>query len=266
MRYGIAAVLLLFPMVAFGAGFAKQSIFLSKSPVVEGDSVRVYAVVQNEAASSFSGKLVVKDGTDTLGSPTVTLAAGAAQTVSVTWTPDAGSHTIYAQLVSSTGTVVGEESEDFTIESKPKPVSSTTKETQSASAVESSSNIQNKLGGYSPAAENATKPVFVLIDGGRQAAADALDKAVLWSKNQIGSKTFNDALKSTVSGDNASDPAGAAGGVMNTLWFILATVALYVCSVLRWLVQSAAIFYPVFAVFILYVLWRIIRRFRRPSY
>lgn len=260
----LAAAIFLLPSVVFGANFAKQSLFLSKSSVVDGETVRIYSVVQNDTAGSFVGKLVVRDESKVLGSPVVNLDAGAVQTVSILWTPSAGKHTIKAQLVGSSGEVAGEESETFSI--NPKPSLSTEKESQVTASVESSEAIQNSIGKYSPQTENIVHPAFVLIDGGRQAAAGVLDKAVDWSKSQIGTKNISEAIKSSTDGDNASDPAGATSGVLGTLWFVLATLALYAASILRWLVGSAGVFYPVFAILLLYVLWRIIKRIRRPAY
>ncbi|MES2007260.1 MAG: hypothetical protein V4436_04115 [Patescibacteria group bacterium] len=260
-----SAASLLLPSVVFAAGFAKGSLFLSRSPVTEGESVLIHAVVQNDSSSAFSGSVVLSDADAKLGSVPVTLAAGEAEAVSVSWKPLAGSHSVSANLVSKSGDTVEQESETFVIKAKPVPVD-TTSNSNSAATVESSSDIQSKIGQYSPGTESTVAPVFTLIDGGREKVADLLDQGVAWGKQTAAGQSIGDVLGAATSKDNVSNPAGAAGGVMHTLWLILGTIVLYICSVLRWLVQSAAIFYPVFLLVVLYILWRIIARFRRPKY
>src|SRR5512146_3275976 len=98
MYKAFLALLLLSPALTLAAGFAPQSIFLSKRPVGEGDTVRIYAIVSNPSGAQFSGIVNSSEGTDDIGSVSVTLAAGATQTASVLWKPTAGSHTVTATL------------------------------------------------------------------------------------------------------------------------------------------------------------------------
>ena len=46
----------------------------------------------------------------------------------------------------------------------------------------------------------------------------------------------------------------------------VATILAYVFAALKWLLSSAAIFYPVLVVVFFYILWRLYKRMRRPSY
>src|SRR3989344_654429 len=121
MSTGLVAVLLLIPSLAFGASFANQSIFLSRADVAEGQTVLVHVVVRNDASIAFTGTLALTDNGAALSTTPVVLAAGAADTVSVSWTPKAGSHTIAAQLQPQGGGPTETDSETFVIKSAPAP-------------------------------------------------------------------------------------------------------------------------------------------------
>jgi hypothetical protein len=258
MKYAILAAFLwaTLSLPAAAAGFAKQSLFLSKEPVTEGETVLIHAVVANENAQKFSGDVVFKDGDTNVGSVAVAIASGGANAVSVSWKPSAGSHAVTAELTDTNGTVVEQQNATFKIEKKP---DTTQNKDSSAAAVESSRKIQDKIEDYSPAAASAVAPVFSTIDSARSKAADALDSGINWAKDKTGGKEVGEVL-----GSSTKNPSSSS--IMDTLWFILATVALYALTVLRFIVGSAGIFYPVFALFVFFVLWRTYKRFRRPSY
>ncbi|HVU79860.1 MAG TPA: Ig-like domain-containing protein [Candidatus Paceibacterota bacterium] len=258
MKYAYWALLLLaiLPLPALAAGFAKQSLFLSKEPVTEGETVLIHAVVANENAQKFSGDVVFKDGDTNVGSVAVTIASGGANAVSVSWKPSAGSHKVTAELTDAQGAVVEQQDATFKIEKKPDTASN---KDSAAAAVESSRKIQEKIEDYSPAAASAAAPVFSTIDSARSKAADALDSGIGWAKDKTGGKEVGEVL-----GSSTKDPSPSS--FMDTLWFIFATLALYVLTVLRFVVGSAGIFYPVFALLVFFVLWRTYKRFRRPSY
>lgn len=260
-------VVAVYPEVAQGAGFAKESLFLSKTPVVEGDTVLIHAVVANESATTFTGEVVfsvqdgsASDGKDKIGAVAVMIAPGGANAVSVSWKPSAGSHTIVAELADPDGAVVEKQSASFTINAKPEPASA---HDQAAAAVESSQNIQNSIGQYSPAAASTVKPVFEIIDSLRAKAADSLDAGIDWAKEKTGGKKPT-GRAGEVLGSSTADTTSS--GIIGTLWNILALIALYTFTILRFIVGSAGIFYPVFAIIFFYFLWRTFKHFRRPSY
>jgi hypothetical protein len=246
---------LLLPSFAFGAGFAQQSIFLSKSSVVEGDTVLIHTVVQNDSQAAFPGNVVIEDGDIKVGSVPVTLDAGEAQAVSVSWKPAAGSHKITAQLQDAGGTVVESESQSFSIQAKPKPAAEAAKPgaSDSAAAVESSADIQAKIDGLSPAAGGALAPVFKLVDGGRNAIADVLDGQIAQTKPKLTPIPGVVAGTSTI---KAPDQGSWFSSIFHTVYF-------YILTVLRFVVGSAGVFYPLLAVVFFYILWRTFKRFRR---
>jgi hypothetical protein len=243
-----------YPQAALGAGFAQQSIFLSKSSVTEGDTVLIHTVVQNDSAAKFPGNLVIKDGDIKVGSVPVALDAGEAQAVSVSWKPSAGSHTIVAELQDAGGTVVESESETFGIAAKPKPKSAASATSSAAAAVESSAGIQTAIDGVSPAASGALAPVFKLVDGSRSAIADVLDEQIAKTKPKLAP------LPGVVAGTSTSIQTPQQGS-----WFgsIFNTVYFYILTMLRFVIGSAGVFYPVLALVFFYILWRTFKRFRR---
>jgi hypothetical protein len=231
-------------------------MFLSKTPVTEGETVLVHTVVANESNVAFGGDVVFKDGDTKLGSVAVSIAAGGANAVSISWKPTHGSHTVVAELTAHDGSVVETETQTFTINEKPKPASSTAGTTTN---VGSSQDIQNKINDVLPAATPFSEPVFATLDSARATAAKALDNGINWAK--------------TKSGGNASSNFGKvlgtstkSSGAVDTAWLIGATLLLYIFSVLRFVVGNAGIFYPVFALLFFYILWRTYKRFRRPRY
>lgn len=257
-RFFGLAVLLLLPGLIFAAGFAKQSLFLSKSPVTEGDSIRIYAVLSNSAATTFTGSVVVSDGSSEIGSVAVSIAAGGAQTASVPWQPTAGSHTVTAQLTGSDGTVVEKESESFTVDAKPLPIPAVQNAPTSTISVESSLAIQNQINSLSPAAAQVSQPLFSIIDGIRAGAANIIDSQLADAKAKL--------APTSKSGVVAGASTSAGTDISGTAWTVFYTFYLYLLTVLRFLIGSAAVFYPLLAILFFYFLYRSYRWARRPAY
>lgn len=248
--------LVLLPSLALAATFAPQSIFLSQSPVVEGDTVRIYAIVSNPTADKFSGMVTLSESAATIGSVAVTLAAGATQTASVLWKPTQGSHTITATLKADSGTVAETKQATFAVEAPPKPAAASAS-SQSATAVESSQAIQQQIGNVSPQVEGAVAPAFTFIDGVRQSIASAADQQI----GQTQPKIAPIPLPGSVEGAQTEAPSGTGW-----VWAIVYTIYFYVLTLVRFVVGSAGVFYPVLAVVFLYVMWKMFRKFRRPAY
>jgi len=140
----------------------------------------------------------------------------------------------------------------------PAPVAASTNSTQAAAAVDSSQNIQNGIAQYSPQAASVAQPLFTLIDSGRASAADALDTQIENTKKALGPGAGN-VLGAEETKNAGSDPLGA-------VWFILRTLYLYLLTLLRFIVGSAAVFYPALAIAFLYFVWKLFSRFRRSAY
>lgn len=255
MRFLGAGILfaLLFPTFVFGAGFAKESLFLSKSPVIEGETVFIHAVVANESQIKFTGEVVFRDKEEKIGVVAVTIAPGGAQAVSVSWKPSPGSHEVSAELTAGDGTVVEKQSANFSIQEKLKPEAP-----QTPSEVESSENIKKVIAGFSPGVANATAPVFATIDSLRSKGADLLDTGIAWAKKKVEGKGE---VKGT-----STDGQAASEGIVGTIWYFVSTILLYFFTLLRFLIGNAGIFYPLLAALFFFALWKMYRKMRRPSY
>ncbi len=255
---GAVLALLLAPSLAFGAGFAKQFLFLSKSSVTEGETVLIHAAVNNDTASAFSGTMAFTEGTEKIGTVPVSLDPGEAAVVSVSWKPAAGTHTVTADLKKDT-IIVESQSANFSIAAKPVPIPvSNAGSSQTGAAVESSAAIQQEIASLSPATANTVAPAFTLIDGGRSQLSGLIDGQLTVAKQNLGDKSGQVLGTSTVN-QAKTDPVG-------TFWFILWTLYLYLLTVLNFVIGSAGIFYPVLALLVLFFLWRLFTRSRRSEY
>lgn len=243
-------VVLALPSTVFAATFAKEPIFLSKSPVVEGETVLIHAVVSNDANTKFSGKLSVGEGDKVIGSVSINLDARGAQVASLSWKPIAGTHKLVATLSEADGSLVEENSATFTVESK----EDAERSRDDDGDVESSADIQKSLAGLSPQAAEVSKPVFSTIDSLRKKTSDALDTGIDWTKK-----------KGSVLG-TSTESTTAESGVVGTVLSFIKTILFYIFSFLKYLVTHAALFYPILVIAFLYGLWRLYKRMRRPKF
>ncbi len=244
------------PDLAHGAGFAKQSLFLSQSTVTEGQTVFIYAVVTDESPNNFSGTLNFKDETGLIGKATISLEAGKATTASVSWTPKAGTHTVTATLTSAGDTVESQEAV-FVINPKPVPADSAatthtpdaidalSQPTASSTTIDSSEPVVASIGRVSTPLASRSQPVFSSIDSVRQQGVDRLYQGTQWSKGNI------------------AKSATAPSGLSNTMWLILSTLVLYICTAFAYLLSNIGIFYPAILFIFFLILWKTYKLFRR---
>ncbi len=146
----------------------------------------------------------------------------------------------------------------FTLYLKPKPKPAPTPTSTQAAAVESSQGIQNSIAGISPQVASTTAPFFTLVDGARDSAANIIADQLTKTKAGLGTDAGK-VLGAEATKNAASNPGG-------TFWYILQTLYLYILTLLGFIVNSAGVFYPVFAVVVLFLLWKLFGRFRRPAY
>lgn len=236
--------LLLLPSFAFAAGFAKESLFLSKSPAIEGEVVYIHAVVANDSSSNFKGEVVFEDGEQKIGTVAVTIAPGGAQAISLSWKPTAGSHSLVAELTAPDNSVVEKLTATFIVQAKTKPE----KEIASSAIVQSSENVKEALAKVSPGLAATAAPLLTRIDSLRQKGTDVLNKGIEWAKK------------------SESQTVDANTGLVGMVLGITKTILTYLMEFLKFILGNAGIFYPALALTFLYVLWRTFKRFRRPRY
>lgn len=244
---------LLLPSGAFAAQFAKQSLFLSKTGATEGETVLIHAVVSNNNSSEFSGTLLFTDGLNSIGSVPVALAAEESAVASVSWKPAAGEHPVSATLKDKSGASVETQKQIFLIAPKPSPATSS-----QTAAVESSEAIRHGIEQVSPQAAQYSEPVFTLIDGGREKIAGVLDDQLAITKTKLGPNagSAGEILGAEATQNATKNPSGAFFYMLQTLYF-------YLLTLLRFIVGSAGVFYPVVAIAFFYLLFKTYRRFRR---
>jgi hypothetical protein len=95
--------LLLFPINAFAASgdlyIGDGDVWLSDTTVVYGQTVRVYALVNNDTSNDLLGSVKFVVGEEQIGADqAVSVLAGKTDTVFVDWTPTAGNYTIMATI------------------------------------------------------------------------------------------------------------------------------------------------------------------------
>jgi hypothetical protein len=251
----LASAALLLPTSVFAMGFAKQSLFLSQATVSEGQTVFIYAVITNDTANYFNGKLVFNDGDEPIGTTTVALDSDRASAYSVSWKPKEGQHNVAAKLVDASGKVVSSEDTIFFIDPPPQPAQVLAQPTPSpkksasdetpTDILQTSEPIEKAVTGISPYVGSKVAPVFNAIDAARAKAAFSMGRGSGWSKQQIAKSAL------------------AKGGFGNTLWLILSTMALYVCTALAYVINNIGVFYPVLLALFFFGLWRLYKLVRR---
>lgn len=266
MKWLVAFLFFVAPVSAFAAvGFAQESVWLSHTPVISGETVSIYAALTNGSAETLTSVAYFRDNGKKIGSLPVSLKPGEARIVSISWTPSSGEHALAVELASSSVALAkGTETTNVTVE---KPVAfgsvilGSTKDAAAAAAYTDSSDIQKQIESLSPAVEHFVEPAFTKIDDWRKSGASFLNiqadaaraKADAYSKQ-----------KTEQSGTDT--PEGASKGWWLTLSQILYTILLYIYTALQTVLAKAGLFFPILAILFFWLLWKLYKRFTRPKY
>ncbi|MCX6786501.1 MAG: Ig-like domain-containing protein [Candidatus Kaiserbacteria bacterium] len=204
------------------AGFATAPLWISKASPIDGDALKLFAVVNNASSATVSDTVsFLVDGT-AVGSAKVSLDAGAAQIVSTAWTAVAGTHSLTATFF---GTAAG----PFSImvaEAPPKPV------------------VLQYLDTAMNTGSSALSGALAAVDSARQSGADYFAK-------QIGLGTTSPAQQGQVLGAATENlaKAGAAAVTAATSHGSLFDRLAY------FFFQNPIIFYPALIILVFVVLW-----------
>ncbi|MBI4155617.1 MAG: hypothetical protein HY507_00080 [Candidatus Zambryskibacteria bacterium] len=89
-----------FPAIGAGlsAGFAPNSVWISKSNVAGGESVNIFAVLYNSSEESLTGELLFLIDDSVIGLKNFTLAVGQTKIESFPWTAEQGKHKVSAKI------------------------------------------------------------------------------------------------------------------------------------------------------------------------
>jgi len=141
---------------------------------------------------------------------------------------------------------------------KPQPSTQSPQLATTTQPVETSTGIERAIGGVSPGTEHVLQPVFSTLDSARSGAASTLDNQLASTRMRLAPNTPGQVLSAEAVKNPTKHPT-------NTIMYLLNTLYFYLLTLLRFLISSVAVFYPIFAAALLYVLWRGYRLVRRPA-
>ena len=252
------------PSVLNAASFVNQPIFLSKTPAVLGQKVRVFAVISNDQASSFVGQVVLTQDGQSLGTSSASIAAGAAQTVSASLTPmSSGPHAISADLYDTSGTRIQHVSQMFVVQVPEVPAATTTGSlidfpNPSTTKYQSASQIEQTISTLSPAVATTSRSVFGAIDSLRQTISQSLDGAIQRQQTALASSSSSKSVSGTA-GASTPNPQKGVTDASYSYEHPLRLIYLYVLMIVRFIVNTAIVCYLAIVIIVPYVLWKVIR-------
>lgn len=84
--------------IAEGTGFIQKNIWYSKYPLVEGEKVKIYTLINNPSTSTLAGTATFYDKDSVIASKQFSVNAQGYGTVFVEWKATAGDHAIMAKI------------------------------------------------------------------------------------------------------------------------------------------------------------------------
>jgi hypothetical protein len=268
-RAGVAA-LLASPLFTFAApsGFSHEPIWLSSTPVAEGDTVLIHAALTNGGDAPLTGTLVFRDEGKTLGSVPVSLKEDEARVVSVSWAPKAGVHEVAVELTNPSQEAA-KRTETLRVVVASKEASRPAEAAAAASLASvgtdtsytDSTKIQGAILGISSTAGELVGPVLDIVDEWRKDGNAYLTEKSAATKAEV--EALNEKKKALAedTSDGAKKERRSA-----TMWQIGKTLLLYIYQGLTMLISKAGIFYPFAALAFFFFLFKLYQRLRRPSY
>lgn len=266
MKYGLLALAFLLPsglIFADTTGFADGSVWISKTPIVEGEVVQIHAALTNGSDKKLTGSVVFKDAGTTLGTVPFSLEAGDARIVTFSWKATPGAHAINASISNASDAAASDsQTVSVSVAAKPVPESAKKATATSAAAVAFSNadDIESAIGTFSPKAQELSSPAFQTIDSWRKSGAEFLGAQS--EKQQAKIEQLNAKQEDLRKNDT---PEAKSERRTTTIYQVIATVLLYLYGVLLFVVSKAGVFYPLFAALILYFLFKGYQRVRRPT-
>lgn len=266
-RVVLLALLLCIPSFA-GAdvGFAKAALWLSQTDVVEGESVSIYTSLSNPENIRATGSVQFTDGVEKIGTVEAALAAGESRVVSVSWKPAAGAHTLRALFLDSEGKEIDAVSLSVSIAAKPKREQVRT--SSLTASVEDSSGIQGKITDVSPAVAEVVNPALETTDSWREKGVEFLDSKIADSQATLDTLAAQKKALGvgSILGSSRASPDTQKESRSIAIKQVMHTLLLYLMEVLRFILASAAFFYPLVVILFFVALYKLYQRFRRPRY
>lgn len=153
------------------AGFVPGSIWYSKDPFAEGDTVKIYTLIFNPDKRELSGTVVFFDREILLGKKDFIVSSQAAKDFSIDWTATSGSHSIYAKIENakflvSKGKYVAADLAETQTPPSLRTVSKNGELPASSTDYESIRKIGKTVESYTPAF--ISKPIITLANGAEE--------------------------------------------------------------------------------------------------
>ncbi len=249
----IPSILLIYAMPAHAnevpAGFAPGQVWLSDSSPVAGGLVRIYTVVYDGSPTAIEGSVSFKvDGTS-VGSAPFSLNPGESAIESVIWTATEGSHSVSAEITSA-------------IDKKTKMVArisqaTTTTQSFSVGPVPPKTAAVEVLDSAHVAVASSS-PIVAGVVAATTATTESIRKAGEAYLSGLAGET-SEASSTTPKGSVLGAETEASDTPEETSYVQKAAHA--ILPVFRY----PALFYPVFAFLILFLLWILGKRLRNPK-
>ena len=263
--------LCLFPAAASAAtiGFSGEPVWISSTPVIEGDAVLIHAALTNGSSETLTGTLVFRAEGNLIGSVPIELKRNEARVVSVSWAPKAGTYEVAVELTNPSQEAARRtETLKVTVAQKADEKKSVAGAAAAGFASLSpdpsftdSSGIQGAILGVSTDVGEVLAPVFNTVDSWRKDGSEFLAKKSAEAKVEVAAIA---AKKKALEDEDTSEAKSESRKL--TLWQVLRTLLLYIYQAFNMLISKAGIFYPVVALAFLFFLYKGYQKIRRPSY
>lgn len=257
MRRGLLTSLLLIPVFAFAAsiqaGFPAQSIWLSKSAPVEGETIVVSAVVVNGSTAELRGTLAFVANDSRIGAREFELPTSASQIHSIEWKPKHGEYKLLARIEGTSAELSQRETPSITVTVKEPPAPPSEIERTISQVVQTGSTIASSS---APMIIAATQNIFAQTEALRNAGIKHLE-------NYLASGAVAEREpQGAIAGTSTSNATGF-GSTTEKGKGILSNIAQTAADAALFAFKNVALFYPLLASFILGTLYVLARRIRR---
>jgi hypothetical protein len=236
MRYAFLLFLLAptFAFAAIQAGFPTAPLWLSKTDIIDGESIVIYTVLYNSSEESLTGDVEFLVDGELIGTKGVSAAAGTTQIVSEDWTAKEGSHAFSARLVGAdaalTSTVTG--TTTVSVAAKPPPPEPVVKTIAAAGALEQA------IASTTPVVQEFASTTFATTESIREKAVSALEK--LASSTAPQGEVLGAADEQPVSAEENAAASFDIGSWIQNIWQAILGALLFVARSPLWFYIAAA--------------------------
>ena len=249
-----------------GTGFIQKNIWYSKYPLADGETVRIYTLINNPANGTLAGTATFYDKEEVLGSKQFSISKGGYGTVFIEWKVAAGDHAISAKITKAKiGTSEVTDLPNITTgvdqtfvpaavvppPPTPQKTATATKNTNNdSSTVEKFINEKTPIGGW-----------LGSVDEFRIETADHIDKNIVETKKEIAGTDASNEIKvpstatSTVSSGYITKDTGTA------LKKPFSYIKLFFWQTAHFIFDNKIVFYIVIGLFFFVLIKRIVQSF-----